>query len=47
MHKLPGLVRLEKFVQVKGEFFDIIIRKLYASFHSVTDNVRHLIGEEG
>ena len=46
MHKLPGLVRLEKFVQVKGEFFNIIIRKLDTFSHSVADNVGHLIGKE-
>ena len=47
MHKLPGLVRLEKFVQVKGEFFNIIIRKLDTFSHSVADNVGHLIGKKG
>ena len=47
MHKLPGLVRFEKLVQIKGEFFNIIIRKLDTFSHSVTDNVGHLIGKEG
>ena len=47
MLKLPGLVRLEKLVQVKGKFLNVIIRKLNAFFHPVTDNVGHLIGEQG
>ena len=39
MHNRPRLVRLEKFVQVKGKFFDVVIRKLDTFSHSVTDNV--------
>ena len=46
MDEFPGLVRLEKFIQVKCEFLDIVIRKFYASFHPVTDNVGHLIGKK-
>lgn len=47
MHKLPGLVRFEKLVQIKGKFFNIILRKLDTFSHSVTDNVGHLIGKKG
>ena len=47
MHKLAGFICLEKFVQIKSKFFDIVIRKFYALFHTVTNNVGHLIGEKG
>ena len=47
MHKFSRLVGLEKLVQVKSEFFDIIICKLYALSYFVANNVGHLIGEKG
>ena len=46
MNELPGFICTEKFIQIKGILFNIIIREFYTLPYLVADDIRHLVGEE-